>query len=67
MAVSAGNSFRSLTTAAATAELLPVFAHLLPELVDEQVVDDWVADVVDVIAIQCPRLPHITNECQKDK
>ena len=73
MAVSAGNSCCGLTTAAATAELLPVFAHLLPELVNEQIVDDWINDVVDVVAIYCPctfcdnRKYHETERKDKHK
>ena len=53
-------------TAAAT-QLLPILAHLLPELVNEQTIDDWVADVINVVAVTCPGHPGETFESQKAK
>ena len=54
----------SIYTTAFT-QLPPIFAHLLSELIDKQVINDWVADVVNEVAICSQCLPGDEHEKQE--
>ena len=55
----------SLSDAAAlAANLLAEFAHLLPEFVNKHIVDNWIGDVVEKVAVNEPAYSKI-RERQK--